>query len=287
MPRRFLDVVVQDLGHDPSVTALCAGYDGGTWRADDLARHLISWVPEWALTRQQLDRFESDSWLELVTAALKNVYTSRERVNRRGEAGELLLHIALRQEFGSDCVISKIAFKDAANDTVKGFDCVHVVEVGEQLELWLGEAKFYGRMSDAIGEAISSLRAHLGRDYLRDEFGFILNKVEGGSSPHFDMLSDLLSRERPLDEIFTRIAIPVLITYDSTAASTHQERCPDYVKAVEEEARAAVDSMVKRMGVSPLPRRVSIHCIFVPLPNKQLLVDAWDGKLKSWQEAAG
>jgi hypothetical protein len=135
--------------------------------------------------------------------------------------------------------------------------------------------------------SIKSVAEHLGRDYLREEFGFILNKVEGSSSPHFEMLAELLSRERPLAEIFRRIAIPVLITYDSTAAATHQERCPDYVKAVEEEARAAVESMVTRIGVSPLPRRVSIHCIFVPLPNKQVLVDAWDGKLKSWQEAAG
>ena len=33
--------------------------------------------------------------------------------------------------------ISKVFFKDSPNDTVKGFDAVHVVESLDGLELWL------------------------------------------------------------------------------------------------------------------------------------------------------
>src|SRR3712207_6996007 len=63
------------------------------------------------------------------------LFRSSEKYSKRGEFGELLLHSVIRDVFHSEPAISKIFFKDSANDTVKGFDAVHVVEVEGSLEL--------------------------------------------------------------------------------------------------------------------------------------------------------
>jgi hypothetical protein len=89
-------------------------------------------------------------------AALK-VYTSKN-FEGRGEFGEIMLHAVIRQEFDTHPAISKIFFKDRANDYVKGFDCVHV-STNDQggLDLWLGEAKFYVRRGQAIAAVAKDL----------------------------------------------------------------------------------------------------------------------------------
>jgi hypothetical protein len=115
-----------------------------------LARHLIEWLPEFALTETEREGVRAHNAVALVGAAARSLYTSHN-YERRGEVGELLLHIVLRQFFGAVPAISKVWFKDAANDTVKGFDAVHVVASESLLELWLGEVKFYSDVASSAG----------------------------------------------------------------------------------------------------------------------------------------
>ena len=98
--------------------------------------------------------------------------------------------------------VSKIYYKDGPNDTVKGFDAVHVVDQGPDLELWLGEAKFYGSISSAIGSAVNSLAQLDQTDYLKDEFAAIVHKIDD-QWPHADKLKHLLDRNTSLgDKVF-------------------------------------------------------------------------------------
>src|SRR4051812_15581790 len=94
----------------------------------------------------------------MIEDAARRVYES-DHYRKRGEFGELLLHAALRSHFNSESAVSKLFYKTGDNDTVKGFDCVHVVanEETNGLELWLGEAKFYADVADAMQKAIASL----------------------------------------------------------------------------------------------------------------------------------
>jgi len=62
-----------------------------------------------------------------------------DKYKKRGEIGELLLHVICREVFKTYPAITKYFYKDSANNTVKGFDAVHVVVGGDGLELWLGE----------------------------------------------------------------------------------------------------------------------------------------------------
>ena len=175
LPTPFLAVRVHDLDLDPSLTAVCAGFEQGQWRAAGLARHLIDWVPDFALRRSERRNLNSGIAQEQIRRAMRMVFGDGS-IAGRGEPGELLLHIVCRQVFGSETIVNKVFFKTAGSDVVKGYDGVHLVHAPDGLELWLGEAKFYVDRDDALRAAISSVRDHLQTDYLRGEFALITTR---------------------------------------------------------------------------------------------------------------
>lgn len=118
--------------------------------------------------------------VSLIRRAAKVVYDTK-KFKKRGEFGELLLHAIVRQVHKSIPAISKIYYKTANTDTVKGFDAVHVVGPPNHMELWLGEAKFYNDIGGAIRDVVTELETHLGTDYLRAEFNLITVR----STPRF------------------------------------------------------------------------------------------------------
>src|SRR5688500_4132024 len=132
-PTPFLVVRVHDAGIMPTLCGLCAGYERGEWRDKQLAEHLVEWLPEFALTASELKTIDGGNAVSLLRRAAQVVYQSAKFKNR-GEFGELLLHAAVRQVHNSIPAISKIYYKTAVNDTVKGFDAVHVVESAGDLE---------------------------------------------------------------------------------------------------------------------------------------------------------
>ena len=202
-----------------------------------------------------------------------------ERYERRGEFGEILLHVLLRQHFGTVPAISKIFFKDSRNDTVKGFDAVHVLQGDDGLELWLGEVKFYSELQRAIKDVCDELAAHTAADYLRSEFVAITNKLDDAWGDAAQV-RDMLARERSLDEIFTTICIPVLLTYNSDTVGTYTEVSTAYEAAFEAEVGAAWEAFGKR--APPLP--VKVHLFLLPLRDKAELVAEMDAGLRHGQE---
>ena len=100
------------------LTALCAGYEAKKWRCDQLADHIIEWLPEFALKDEELKRFGPHNSVALTKQAARTIYTS-PKYARRGKVGEMLLHIAMRQVFKTVPAITKYYYKDSANDTVK------------------------------------------------------------------------------------------------------------------------------------------------------------------------
>lgn len=278
-PKNFLKERVHDLDIQPSLTGLCAGYELGIWRMEQLADHLLDWLPEFALTWEELNNLHSGNARQLVRRAARAVYDT-DKYGRRGEFGELLLHIAVRQVFGSFPAISKIYYKDAANDTVKGFDCVHTVEANDTLELWLGEAKFYSSVSSAIRDACQSIEAHSDPVYLRSEFSAILNKLDP-HAPIADRLRRLLEPETSLDDVFDRIVVPVMLTYDSPTISSFNKICEDYIAAFIKEIRR---NHQKFAGSNTLTD-VRIHLFLLPLESKMQFQEKLHEKLISWQTA--
>jgi len=98
---------------------------------------------------------------------------------KRGEFGELILHLLLRDFHGTIPLLSKIYFKDAYGPTVHGFDAVHIQP--ESKTLWLGESKLYIDGKRGMKALVSDIKEHFKEDYLETEFNIITKKIE--SSP--------------------------------------------------------------------------------------------------------
>lgn len=278
-PVSFLTVKIHDISKDPVVCALCAGYEGGTWRAEALAQHAMEWLPEFCLSADELNDFRPGTALRLIRKAARLVYQT-DKYKLRGEFGELFLHIALRQVHKSIPAISKLYWKDSVNNTVKGYDAVHVIEVGNKLELWLGEVKFYADSDRAIRDVVAEIKDHTQINYMKNEVALIANKLDNKSS-HYSTLSKLLDPNTSLDEVFDAACIPVLITYESNALKSHTKATSDYNQALTDEVMSIRDILEEKLAPLSLP--IKVHLFLIPLHIKKALLEHLDGNLKGLQ----
>jgi hypothetical protein len=241
---------------------------------------LVEWLPEFALNRRELAALGPDNAVRLIAQAAKSIYTSA-KFKRRGEVGEILLHAVLRQVFGTIPAVKKVFFKDSQNDTVKGFDAVHVVAEGQQLELWLGEVKVYTTISRAIHDAVQELKEHTNRDYLRSEFIAILNKIDP-TWPHRDKLAKLLDKNTSLDEVFNCTCLPVLLGYDSATIAAFRSVTEEFKTRFEQEVSVHHATFSRKVH---LPT-IRVHLILFPMKSKAGLVESFDERLKACQQIA-
>jgi hypothetical protein len=287
-PSSVLSVITQEIHDEVSLLAVCAGHEDKTWRHNALSEDLIRWAADWILTHEELASFNSGNGFDLLSKALVRVYTS-PRYEGRGEVGELLLHIILRKFLNSERAISRIYFKDAPNMTVNGFDAVHIVAAEpaegteEELELWLGESKFYVNSYDAVSAVLKELQDHLSTGYLRTEFAAIADKIPT-TWRHAGAVRSLLAREVSLDDVFERVVVPVFITFDSDILTKHQTSSGAYQAEMADHMKTEWEGFRRRLGNLELPREVRVHLILLPMATKKKLIDTFDGRLKRWQE---
>ena len=240
---------------------------------------MFEWLPEFALGHTECASLDaSDAVLKLRKIA-NNIYNT-DKFERRGEFGELLLHILLRQVFGTIPAISKMFYKDSHNDTVKGFDAVHVVHSPTEnaLELWLGEVKFYENITAAIAAVLKELGEHTDAEYLKGEFAAITNKIDP-AWPHSGQLTKLLHPNTSLDEVFKRACIPVLLTYDSDTLAAFNASSAAFTKALNAEYKALHKSFADKLKC-----QVKVHLFLLPMSTKKALLAALDERLKAWQK---
>lgn len=258
----------------PGLAGVCAGFEDGEWRYDQLAEHMLEWLPEFALNHREYQAFTGANARRRLRAAAQTIYTSSKYASR-GEVGEILLHLIIRQEFSSIPAISKVFYKDAANDTVKGFDAVHVVDTSDGLELWLGEVKLYQDIVGAVRDIVDELQQHTTIPYLRSEFAAILRKLEPTHS-HYEALHKQLDTSVSMDKIFTRLCIPVLLAYNSTTVAGHSETNAVYEAAIVRE----FEQHYHRFARACLPAELKIILILFPMNTKAKLLERFDAKLK-------
>jgi hypothetical protein len=177
-------------------------------------------------------------------------------------------------------MVSKFYFKNAANDTVKGFDAAHLTfgESSLELELWLGEAKLYSHIDEAIRDVCDELHKHLSDNFLRSEFMWLENKLPG-SLPRIEEVRRLLNEATSLDQVFEVLHIPVLLTYNSDTVRSHSKTDATYVTKFKTEVERYYTEFCKR---NP-EKRLKLHLCLVPLRSKPELLREFDLLLKSYQ----
>jgi hypothetical protein len=243
-----------------------------------LATHLIEWLPDFALKYSERESLGSHNAVRLIARAALAVYSS-PRYEKRGEIGELLLHVALRQVFQTLPAISKFYFKDSSNNTVKGFDAVHVVDRPDSLQLWLGEVKFYADVHSAIHDVVEEVKRHTQRDYLRAEFATIVNLIDD-RWPHANRLRQLLDKNSSLDQIFDQVCIPVFLTYESSTIAGHKAVNAAFEAAFIAEVQHHHDEFKQQTSSIP----IALHLFLLPMHGKAALQREFDERLKAWQK---
>lgn len=284
LPDSILELVITEPDDSVALLGVCAGYEDGEWRSAQLSRDLIGWALDWILSPSELQGLGQANAVNMLEKALSRIYKSSD-YKKRGEIGELLLHIILRRFMLSQRIISRLYFKDASNDTVKGFDAVHIVEntdEGLELQLWLGESKFYTESTSAMYEVLNELKIHLKTDYLRSEFAAISDKIPAGWK-YESQIKKLLSRTESLDSVFKRVVVPIFITYDSEVTGGHTAWTDEYIEEIKGELTTEWNSFRERLGRANLPRTIRVHLILLPMATKRDLMDRFDERLKAWQ----
>jgi hypothetical protein len=221
-PSPFLFPRVETHTTNPPLVGLCAGYEGGKWRCSQLADHLFNWLPYAALDQEHQHSFQAANFVELLKNAAAHIYKTH-KTESRGEIGELLFHIVSILHFKTIPVICKLTLKTTANDTVKGFDGIHVILKNDgDFELWLGESKFYTNPNQAIKHAIASVRDHILPDFLSTEKAMVYGHI-GKDIPQREEIVKIFKPLTSSDELISKSVFPILIAYDSqTVADFNQ-----------------------------------------------------------------
>ena len=277
MPTKFFNVIIHKNESIPDLHGICAGFEGEQWRKEQLVDHLFEYLPEFALNYSEYEDLCGDNAISKIRQAAANIYKS-QKFKSRGEFGELLLHSVIRETYSTIPAISKIFYKDGPNETVKGFDAVHVIDLGKTLELWLGEAKFYSDISAAICSVVKELKQHVEIRYIRSEFIAITNKIDKNWK-HSDKFKKMLDPNTSLDDVFENTCIPVLLTYDSNVLAKYKISCAAYLEEITQEFTGLHSKFCNKLGKFP----VTIHLFLLPLNTKEELVKCFDNKLRGWQ----
>jgi hypothetical protein len=271
-----ITVIHSDVSSEIRALLCCAGYEKGLWRKTRLAKHLLDWLPDCALTPEEKQAANPlVPYRTLETAARR--FFSPEVRGPRGELGELLVHAICSQECKTRQFVARLFYKMRSNDQVTGFDIVHLRldEKTDELELWLGEAKFYKNFSGALNSAIASLSAHIDAGFLEETKSLIGPKISK-SDPLYEKLSWIFDSSISLDEIIDRMVVPVLIAADCQINGEVGSFPANYLSEAKERLLEIQERLLEEYGTE-----LAIVAIYLPLNDKAALEEEFNNRLSA------
>lgn len=271
------NLVFDECISDARLRAYSVGFEVNKFRLQPLVDVIADVIPEFALGYHAGESIPLTHLRKKLKEAAKRVYTT-DNYQKRGEFGELILHLLLRDYFGSTSLISKIYFKDADNATVHGFDGVHVVVNSNEKSLWIGESKLYTDGKAGVKDLAKDVVHHLERDYLRREFSLISTKLPS-NYPDIEHWRTLLHEHQRLDKVMDSISIPVVCTYSSSIFDAHSDNTKEYINAFVAECK----ELNKIFLAKHVRTDVNVILLLLPVPNKDELVSKLDERLKHMQ----
>ncbi len=205
-----------------------------------------------------------------------------DRYLRKGEFGELILHVLLRDFKNTIPLISKVYFRDSFGTAVHGFDAVHIQP--DTRTLWLGESKIYKDGKMGIKALIQDIQEHIERDYMESEFSILSRKVKlFDDIPEREYWLNLLNSTTSLKEQLENITIPLLCTYESdNFTKFNDEKLQSFIDEYEKEVRLLKDYFDSN-NVHKLKSRMNIILLLFPIQSKKELVSGMHRNLSMLQ----
>ena len=272
------DLVLEERISDSTLRAYHVGFDQNKFRLLPLVETIRNVIPEYALGYHNGNNIPFTEIVERLKDAAKTVYTT-DKYKSRGEFGELILHLLLRDFCNSIPLISTIYFRDAPNIPAHGFDGVHVTIEGHEKKLWLGESKLYKSGKDGVKDLTNDIVKHFNADYLRQQFNLITRKLPT-DVPEIEHWRTLMHKNQKLDVIFSSIVIPMVCTYNSQLFIDHNDETAAYIDDFKKECLALQSKFNKNKPATNL----EIILLLLPVPDKDELNRELDERLKSMQK---
>lgn len=192
--------------------------------------------------------------------------------NNRGEFGELLLHLLLRDFKGTMPLMSKVFFSDTRGVPAHGFDAVHYIP--ESRQLWVGESKLYGDVKSGMKELVKDLHAHINRDYLHEQFVLIEKNVNTQNNPDKDYWIKQLQKNERLADMISELNIAMLCLYPHDVYQKKLEETLNEVEGLEYHKAHIRDlkEYFDSINDCPLKDKVNIVLLLFPVKDKKEFV---------------
>lgn len=271
------DLVLSEHISEADFRVYHVGFEANKFRLTPLIEVIRKVIPEFAFGYHDGMKISFTEMVERIVEAANTVYLT-DKYKKRGEFGELILHLLLRDWCNTLPLVSKIYFKDAHNATVHGFDAIHVTIDGDVKKLWLGESKLYLDGTSGVKELAKDVVSHVNGDYLKKEFELIRRKIPE-EIPEVEYWTNLMHKHKNLDVVFDSIVIPLVCTYTSSIFNDHNDNSKEYFEALEHECRELFKTFKSSVSTD-----VELLLLLLPVPNKDDLNKELDERLKHMQK---
>lgn len=301
--------VIKQSINNADLYAYLVGFDIGNdgkmhYRIDDLVKILVNSIPDFAFGCHSGNSTQNEEIVKFLCEAAKAIYSIdafkeakeiyvnqcneinddiEDKYLKRGEFGELILHLLLKHYHDTIPLISKIYFRDSFGTAVHGFDAVHIQPSTKTL--WLGESKLYTDGKQGIKALINDIKAHFVADYLNSEFAIVSRKIKlFDNIPERDEWVNFLQESTSLKDKIRQINIPLLCTYTSENFTNFQdETLPEFIAEYTKE----IQSMKQYFDANNdhvLKNQLNIILLLFPVKSKKELVKRLHKNLSIMQQ---
>jgi len=320
---------------EADLRAYFVGFDFGKYRLGELINILMRVLVEFAFGYHEgiLKKYDIDILREAANSIYKidvfkqakETYLENDeeyeddisdKYLKRGEFGELILHLILRDFVNTIPLISKIYFKDSDGVTVHGFDAVHIgpdLRKSNYNSIYFGESKLYKDGKKGIKDLLNDIEEHFTKDFLRREFALIgkkrnaflkleeyedLNTIKDYENflkqkeYWFNKLDKIANQNGKLQDLFSSVTIPLLCTYTSKVFLNHTSENEEFINEYKGEVRdlkKLFDNKFEEMKKKykdtgePIQSDLNIIVMLFPVPDKKELVKKLHEKLSNIQ----
>ena len=204
--------------------------------------------------------------------------------NNRGEFGELLLHLLLRDFKGTTSLMSKVYFSDSRGVPPHGFDAVHCIPDTKQL--WFGESKLYSDGKTGLVNLVNDIREHLTHDYLHDQFVVIEKNLKSQTNPDKDEWIRKFQNNDRLADMVDGLNLAMLCIYPHEVYQKQIDKELDMVEGLECHKTNIKDlkAYFNKINDCPIRDKVNIVLLLFPVKDKAEFVKTLHQKLWAAQQ---
>lgn len=265
------------------VLSLMNDFQDGFWRHSEFHNFIWDNIAETSLSQRERMSLAGKSHSMLVAAAKNLRLTDAQGdISRGSELAEVVLYGIMKEYYKALPVVPKIFYKQNSQDNAKGADSVHIVVTETDFSLWFGEAKFYNNIEDArLPSIIESVGNSLASEKLRKENSIITNLSDLDLLPIDQSLrseiKEALSPKESLDNLKSKIHVPILLLHECDITKKCKEMTPDYRSEVAEyhkdRASSYFSKQVAMIGNLFKYSEITFHIILFPVPSKPEIVN--------------